>query len=239
MDSLSQKAKIFVVATPIGNLEDLTLRAKHVLREVDLVIAEDTRITRKLLAHLMLHKPTIRYDDNISDERIEKIIQPILRGRTVALVTDAGTPNVSDPGWRLVRAVLENAEDAEIIPIPGPSALTSLISIAHFPLTSFVFLSYPPHKKGRDTFFASVGGETRPVILYETPHRIVPTLARLAEHVPAREIIVGKELTKLYERVWRGSAAEVSEVFEQISDKELRGEFVIAIAAERKIKNVG
>src|SRR3989344_5201564 len=207
MNDVPSKAKIFVVATPIGNLEDLTLRAKHVLREVDLVIAEDTRVTRKLLAHLMLHKPTIRYDDNISDERIQKIIKPVLQGRVAALVTDAGTPNVSDPGWRLLRAVLESAKDAVVIPVPGPSALTALISIAHFPLYQFVFAGFPPHKKGRETFFRDVAAESRPVILYETPHRIVPTIARLADVASMREMGGGEELTKLYERDLRGAAA--------------------------------
>jgi len=220
--------KIYVVATPIGNLADITLRAIEILKGVDIVYAEDTRVTRKLLSYLGIQKSIERFDDNVSESRTRSLIRIVQDGKDVALVSDAGTPNISDPGWKLVRAAIE--QGIEVFPIPGPSALAAIVSIAHFSLNQFVFLGFPPHKKGRKKFFTGIAEEKRPVILYESTHRIVKTLQELALSVPTREIIIAKELTKIYERVWRGSVREIHEHFQRLTKKELKGEFVIAIS---------
>lgn len=220
--------KIYVVATPIGNLEDITLRAIETLKKVDIVYAEDTRVTRRLLSHLGIKKPIERLDDNISESRVERLVKIVQEGKSAAVVSDAGTPNISDPGWRIIRTA--TLKGVEVIPIPGPSALAAIASISHFPLSQFVFLGFPPHKKGRKKFFESVAAEARAIILYESTHRIMRTLKELADQIPEREIIVAKELTKVYERVWRGTAEEVYKEVEGLSDKERKGEFVIAIS---------
>lgn len=229
--NMEKPGTLFVVATPIGNMEDITLRASHVLREVDLVIAEDTRVTRKLLHHLGTQQETVRYDENISEERVRSILEPVMAGKDAAVVTDAGTPNVSDPGWKLV--ALASSFDIKVVPIPGPSALTTLISVTHFPLGSFVFEGFPPAKKGRQTFFKTLAEEARSVVLYESPHRIVKTLTALAEVAPERHVVVGKELTKLYEALWRGTCTEVAATFAELPKEKLKGEFVIALAPKK------
>ncbi len=235
MENMEKAGTIYVVATPIGNLEDMTLRAKHILREVDFVIAEDTRVTRKLLHHLSVGKEIVRYDENrVTEAQAKKLITPVLGGKDAALVTDAGTPNVSDPGWKILKVALAESDgEIQIVPIPGASALTALISVAHFPLNSFVFLGFPPTKKGRKTYFKELADEPRPIVLYEAPHRIKKTLTSLAENMPSRDILVGKELTKLYERLWRGSVEEVAQAFDRLTPEELKGEFVLAIAPEK------
>ena len=219
--------KIYILATPIGNLGDITLRAIETLKNVDIVFAEDTRMAKKLLSHLGIQKQLERLDENISPERIEGLINMVLEGKNAAVTTDAGTPNISDPGWKLTQKAIEKG--IEIIPIPGPSALTALISISHFSLAEFVFLGFPPMKKGRVKFFKEIASQVRPVIIYESPHRILKTITSLAEVAPEREIIVAKELTKIYERTWRGSAKEINEEFETLKKEDLKGEFVIAL----------
>lgn len=219
--------KIYIVATPIGNLKDITLRAIETLKSVDIIFAEDTRVTRKLLSHLDIQKPIERFDENISPERIDNLINMVSGGKNAALTTDAGTPNISDPGWKLVQKAVEIG--IEIVAIPGASALTSLISISHFSLAEFVFVGFPPAKKGREKFFNSVADEPRAVILYESTHRILKTLESLANTVPEREIIIAKELTKIYERVWRGLVKDINEQFKLLKKEELKGEFVIAL----------
>ena len=220
--------KLYVVATPIGNLEDITLRAVRTLKEVDVVFAEDTRVTRKLLSHLGIQKPTERFDENISPERINRLAEVVLNGKNVALVTDAGTPNISDPGSRLISLAVKS--DIKVIPIPGPSALTTALSVAHFPVNDFIFLGFPPTKKRRNKFFDSVAQEKKSVALYESTHRILRTIGELAERMPEREVLVAKELTKLYERIWRGRIGEIAVEFGRLTKEELKGEWVVIIA---------
>lgn len=221
------KGTLFVVATPIGNLGDITLRAIETLKKVDFVIAEDTRVARKLLNHLGVSKPIERCDENVSENRISGIAEK-LHNKTAALVTDAGTPNISDPGSRLISLAVNFG--TKIVPIPGPSALTAALSIAHFPVNNFVFLGFAPVKKGRRTFFDSIAEEQRPVVLYESPHRILKTLTELMSRTPGREVMVLKELTKVFERVWRGEITNVLRDVEALSDTERKGEWIIVLS---------
>ncbi|EKE19282.1 MAG: hypothetical protein ACD_9C00063G0003 [uncultured bacterium] len=218
--------KLFIVATPIGNLEDMTLRALRVLKEVDLIACEDTRVTRKLLAHYEIATQVIAYHQHTSDDRIQKIIDEILAGKNVAVVTDAGTPGVSDPGNILVAQAV--ASGVDVLPIPGASAIASVISIAGIDMQQFSFLGFPPHKKGRETYFKRVAASDIPVIYYESPHRVIKNLEMLAKFSENKKIILGRELTKMFEEVVRGSIFEVLEYFANNPSK-IKGEFVIIV----------
>lgn len=219
--------KLFVLGTPIGNLKDMTLRGLEVLREADFILAEDTRVVSKLLNHYDIKKPLISFFEHSPKSKTDEVIKLLKEGRNLVLVSDAGTPNLSDPGYSLINAVRKL--DLEIIPVPGASSLTALISISHFPLNEFVFLGFPPSKKGREKFFNQVANEQRPVILFESTHRILKTLEALTKGNPSREIILAKELTKKFERVWRGSVIEINQVISKLSEDEIKGEFVLAL----------
>ena len=216
--------KLYIVATPIGNLEDITLRALRVLKEVELVACEDTRVTRKLLNHYSITTKAIAYHQHSDENKIQTIIDEILAGKDVALVTDAGTPGVSDPGNKLVAAAIEN--NIVVLPIPGASAVASMISVAGIDMQQFIFLGFPPHKKGRETYFKKVGASEVPVIYYESPHRVIKNLEMLEKLSSDKKIILGRELTKMFEEVVRGSIVEVLEYFKQNPSK-IKGEFVI------------
>lgn len=222
--------KIFALATPIGNLKDITLRALEVLKKADFILAEDTRVIKKLLNHYQISKPIISFFEHTPLAKIENLLELIQEGKTLVLLSDAGTPNLSDPGYNLVSAIINQFGDAiKVIPIPGASSLTALISISHFSLSEFIFLGFPPSKKGREKFFKSVANESKPVILFESTHRILKTLEALLKNYPNREIILAKELTKIYERIWRGSVKDVFDQITQLTPRELKGEFVMAI----------
>jgi len=219
---------LFIVATPIGNLEDITLRALRVLKEVDLVLAEDTRVTQKLLRHYEIKKPIVRYDEHVAERMHARVVSELEKGKSIALVSDAGTPGISDPGSRLVAYVRKNIPDVFVIPIPGPSAVITALSAAGVSADSFTFLGYPPHKKGRKTFFENVRDiAIRPVVLYESPHRLQKTCAGIVETIGEEApIIVAKELTKMYEEIWRGTAKDAMSYFQKEKGK---GEFVIIV----------
>jgi 16S rRNA (cytidine1402-2'-O)-methyltransferase len=230
---------LYIVATPIGNLEDITLRALRILKEVDVVACEDTRVTRKLLAHYNIETQSIAYHQHTSDDRIQKIIAQILEGKNVAVVTDAGTPGVSDPGNILVAQAIANGIVA--LPIPGASALAAVISVAGIDMQQFTFLGFPPHKKGRETYFKKVAASEIPVIYYESPHRVIKNLEMLEKFIEtefdsdsesnsgkSKKIILGRELTKMFEEVVRGSVTEVLEYFANNPGK-IKGEFVIVV----------
>lgn len=210
----SLMGNLYIVATPIGNLKDITLRVLEILKSVDVILAEDTRVTKKLLSHYNIRKPVFRY---VSSRDFSNF-------RQIALVTDAGTPGISDPGRRLVENLFNKG--FKIIPIPGPSALSALISVSDIDLRGFLFLGFPPHKKGRRTFFKRVAQSETPVILFESPHRISRTLKELQDAAGARRVNVGRELTKIHEEVFRGKLSEALAHFE--GEKE-RGEFVIIV----------
>lgn len=216
---------LYIVATPIGNLEDITLRAKRILAEVDLIVCEDTRVTSKLLAKLEIRKPLKSLHQHSDDHRTNFIIQEVLDGKNVAYVSDAGTPGVNDPGGRLVQVAFEAG--VPVSPIPGPSALTSAISVCAFPMEHFSYLGFIPHKKGRQTFFKDVAERKEAVVFFESTHRLLKALESLAETLDVeRQIFVGRELTKIYETLYRGTAAEVLEQVKSSSDK---GEAVIVV----------
>lgn len=221
-------SSLFIIATPIGNLEDITLRALRVLKEADLLLAEDTRITQRLLLHYEIKKPTLRYDEHVAERMHERIVNELGRGKSIALVSDAGTPGISDPGARLVVYVREHAPEVSVVPIPGPSALLAALSVAGISADQFTFLGYPPHKKGRKTFFEQVRDVVvRPIVLYESPHRLQKTFMGIAEAMGENaKLIVAKELTKIYEEIWHGTAKEAMDYFQKEKGK---GEFVVII----------
>ncbi len=215
-----------VVATPIGNLEDITLRALRILKEAAYVLCEDTRVTGKLLKQYDIGTKLRRYDAHASERTHEAILEDLRAGKHIALVSDAGTPGVSDPGVLLVARAREAG--ARIDAIPGPSAVTAAFSIAGIPGNNFVFLGFVPQKKGRQTFFNTLGDYEMPIVCYEAPHRILKTLESLASLAPMPQVTIGRELTKLHEEVVTGTAAEVRAYFEAHPDH-VRGEFVVIV----------
>lgn len=214
-----------IVATPIGNLEDITLRALRTLKECDVIYAEDTRVISKLLARYEIKKPLQRLDAAMEAKRAEQICERLTAGERIVFVSDAGTPGISDPGSRLVAAVRTQMPTAKIEAIPGASALTAALSIAGLDTAEFSFLGFLPHKKGRQTALKSLAVSQIPVALYESPHRILKLLQELAE-VGVAHVVVARELTKIHEEVVSGTPKEVLVHFEQ-KPNTVRGEFVV------------
>lgn len=219
----SMPGKLYIVATPIGNLEDITLRALKILREVDLILCEDTRVTKKLLDRYEIQKPLLSYHHHSKLSRVEKIIEHLENGKNLALVSDAGTPGISDPGNELIASL---GEGFEIVPIPGSSAPAALASVAGINMSRFMFLGFPPHKKGRETFFREVAEAKYPVIFFESPHRFLKNLELLEKFRPNAKLVVGRELTKMFEEIARG---EIGEVKERWKEARVKGEFVIIV----------
>jgi 16S rRNA (cytidine1402-2'-O)-methyltransferase len=231
---MSNTGTLSIVATPIGNLEDITLRALRILKEADLVLCEDTRVTSKLLAHYEISKKLMRFDAHAERKTTDHVIEFLGEGKKVALVSDAGTPAISDPGAFLVHAVraalLEDALDARIEVIPGPSSLTAALSLAGVVTDDFVYIGFLPHKKGRQTALKAIAAEERTVVLFESPHRIMKLLIELQTYIPAeRTVSVAKELTKIHEAVYQGSAAAIHEAIQK--DASDKGEFVVIVHA--------
>ncbi len=221
--------KLFIVATPIGNLSDLTVRASEILSSVKLVFAEDTRVAAKLLAHIGATPRVVALHHHTEGAAMEKVISELKMVGEAALVSDAGTPGISDPGNQFIAELLYRDFDVEIIPIPGPSAVTAALSICGFPTDRFRVLGFPPHKNKRNKFFDEVVATEETVVILESVHRIKKTLNDIALVAPARKLIVARELTKMFETIYRGTAAEIQS---KISDSETRGEFVIIIAPQ-------
>jgi len=221
----------YVVSTPIGNLEDITLRALRILKEVDFIICEDTRHTLKLLNHFDIKKSLISYHQHSKMKKIGHIIDLLKQGKNLALVSDAGTPAVSDPGGVLVKEVVSQLGSAvQVIPIPGVSALTALASVAGLPVDKFIFLGFLPHKKGRQKLFDFINESDKTVLFYESPHRVIKTLEALSESLNEnRQVVVGRELTKKFETIYRGTAKGV---LEKLQNDEVRGEFAVIISAK-------
>jgi 16S rRNA (cytidine1402-2'-O)-methyltransferase len=249
--------KLYITATPIGNLGDITLRALEILKSVDFILCEDTRVTQKLLNHYEIKTPTISYHQHSKDKKVNEIIKLLEEGKDLALVTDAGTPGISDPGNWLVRHVVipsdpddgvggverslseaqkrdsstspsegSGRNDIGVIPIPGPSALTTALSISGFPTDKFIFLGFPPHKKGRKKYFHEVADAKHTVVFYESCHRIKKALKELSEILDKSvKICICRELTKKFETTYRGTIDEILNM--EIKEK---GEFVIVIS---------
>ena len=215
-----------IVATPIGNLEDITLRALRTLKECDVIYAEDTRVISKLLTRYEISRPLQRLDAATEAQKAKEIIERLEAGEKVVFVSDAGTPGISDPGSRLVERVRQFAPEATIEAIPGASALTAAISIAGINAEQFTFLGFLPHKKGRQTALKEIAASEYPVVLYESPHRILKLLSELSVlNIP--RVVIARELTKMHEEVASGAPAEVAARLEQ--KDAVRGEFVVIV----------
>lgn len=223
----TREGRLSIVATPIGNLGDLTFRALWNLKECDAVYAEDTRVISKLLAHYGLRKPVYRLDAAQEARKAAEVIGRIEGGEHVVFVSDAGTPGISDPGARLVAEVRRSAPGIIIDAIPGPSALTAALSIAGIDATAFTFLGFLPHKKGRQTTVRRIAGSDIPVVMYESPHRIVKLMQEIAGEMHASRVTIAREITKIHEEVLTGAPAELARQLED-GNKE-RGEFVVIV----------
>lgn len=215
---------LYVIATPIGNLGDITLRALDTLRQVDLIACEDSRVTKKLLNKYQIKTPTTSYHQHSRDNKIAFLVDRLKGGSDIALTTDAGTPGIQDPGGKLVQAA--RRADINIVPIPGPAALTTALSMAGIPADSFYFIGFLPKKKGRQTLFKNLGNLTVPLVIYEAPTRIIKTLGDIHTHLGNRKIITARELTKKFEELHEGFASELIEHYHQ---RKPRGEFVIIV----------
>ncbi len=229
---MSTNSLLSVVATPIGNLEDITLRAIRVLKEADAIFCEDTRVTSKLLQRYEISKPLVRCDAEMEAKAAEQAMQMLEEGKKIALVSDAGTPGISDPGARLVSLIRANrriVEEVKIEAIPGPSALTAALSIAGLESGEFTFLGFLPHKKGRQTALKEIAASERAVVLYESPHRILKLLKELETFAPDKKVTVAKELTKMHEEILEGAPKEIAERLDK--EGKDRGEFVVIIKA--------
>lgn len=220
---------LYIIATPIGNLEDITLRALRILKEVDLVLCEDTRETGKLLHHYEIKKPLKSFHAQSKLSRIDDIIAMLAEGKNLALVTDAGTPAISDPGSFLIQKIKEELPETKIIPIPGASALTAAFSASGITGGEFTFLGFLPHKKGRETLFKEIAVGDRAYIFYESPHRILKSLESLNVFCPNKKIIIAREITKMFEQMVSGTPQELLVYFNENPDK-VRGEFVVMVS---------
>ena len=221
-----ESGKIYIVGTPIGNLKDLTFRALETFQEVDFIACEDTRVTGKLLAHYDIKKPLVSIHQHSKIAKLDKVIEELQGGKNVALVTDAGTPGISDPGNQLVAEAVRN--NIQVIPIPGASTVGAMISVAGINMQKFTFLGFPPHKKGRETFFKEVARYDFPVMYFDSTHRTIKNLELLESLAPGKNVILGRELTKMFEEIVRGSALEVISYFQENPGK-IKGEFSVII----------
>ncbi len=222
------KGTLFVVATPIGNLEDVTLRALRVLKEVDYILAEDTRVALRLLSHYDIHTKVVRMDAHTERGGVTRVSTDLASGMNIALVSDAGTPAISDPGVRLVQEV--RSQGYTVRAVPGPSSLTAALSIAGLPADTVLFLGFAPHKKGRKTFVAHALAHSGTVVFFESTHRIVKLLQEIALVAPEREVFLARELTKMYEEVVRGTPEELLARMRERPETQ-KGEFVVLLHA--------
>jgi 16S rRNA (cytidine1402-2'-O)-methyltransferase len=225
-------SKLYIVPTPIGNLEDMTFRAIKVLKEADLILAEDTRTSAKLMKHFEIGTPMMSHHMHNEHQTVEFLVQKIQSGQTIALVSDAGTPAISDPGFLLTRACVENGIDVECL--PGATAFVPALVNSGLPNDKFVFEGFLPDKKGRQTRFLTLAEETRTMIIYVSPHKLVKTLQEFKEYFGAdRQVSVSRELSKLHEETFRGT---VEEVWKHFNEKAPKGEIVVIVAGKEKEK---
>jgi len=218
----------YVVATPIGNLEDISLRALRILKEVDFVLSEDTRVTRKLLSHYDIKKELISFHHHSGQEKYNKVLTILKQGNSLALVSDAGTPNISDPGAKLVSFLRDNLSNLNIEAIPGPSAITTALSISGISSNKFSFFGFLPHKKGRSKALLEVLNYNHPVILYESKHRFLKLLKELQSMDFNKKIMVFREMTKMHQSFYNESLDDMYKIFEQ-DNNNLKGEFTIIL----------
>ena len=224
---MCDKGQLFVVGTPIGNLEDITLRAISTLQTVNMILAEDTRNSKKLLDAHNIDTKMKSYHEHSSEKEIKKIVDLLLQGKDLALISDAGTPTISDPGYGLIRDCIKH--DILIIPIPGVSSITAAMSVSGLPSDSFTFVGFLPQKKGRLKKIKQLQDLDNTIILFESPFRLEKTLNQLLEYLGNRSVVVGRELTKLYEEVIRGN---LSDIIVHFSKSKIKGEIVIMIGKD-------
>jgi 16S rRNA (cytidine1402-2'-O)-methyltransferase len=218
---------LYIVATPIGNLSDISLRALDVLKSVDLILCEDTRNSKILLDHFQIKIPTLSYHQHSQIEKNDDVADLLSQGKNLALISDAGTPGISDPGNKLIKLLVEKlADEVKIVPIPGASAATTVLSISGFPTDKFLFLGFAPTKNKREKFFREVAAAQYPVVFYESPFRIIKCLEELANLDKNLEVLVARELTKKFETIYRGS---VEKVLENVKKSVVKGEFVVVV----------
>lgn len=224
--------KLYIVPTPIGNLEDMTLRAIRILKEVDLVLCEDTSVTQRLFKEYDITTKTTVFYAQTGIKNIEKIMSLLEEGKSLALVSDAGTPTISDPGVLLVDKVRKELPDVNVIALPGASALSTALSASGITSSMFTFYGFMPHKKGRETLFTTIAESNHTSVFYESVHRIEKTMTSLISVLDeSRMVVIARELTKLHEEVVRGTAKEVQDYFTQHKDK-VRGEFVVIVSGK-------
>lgn len=217
---------LYIIATPIGNLNDITLRALETLKMVDIILCEDTRVTKNLLDHFQISKPLMSYHHHSDQRRMKEIEKLLEEGKNIGLVSDAGTPGISDPGNQLVSYLARNKKQGTIVPIPGVSAVTAALSISGFPTDKFLFLGFPPHKNKRQKFFQEVANADYTVVFFESGHRIKKCLGELNTILDKKtKVVVCRELTKKFETLYRGG---IQKVMEEMEDE--RGEFVVIIS---------
>jgi len=219
--------KLYIVSTPIGNLKDITLRAIETLNEVDFILCEDTRVTSVLTKQYNIIKQLISFNAVSETKKIPMIIERLLQGQSYALVSDSGTPAISDPGIRLVSEAVKNK--IEVISIPGATALIAALTISGLPTDSFVFEGFLPQKKGRQKKLSELSDEERTIVLYESSHRIEKLITELVQYFPERYVVICRELTKKFEESWRGYPTELKE---KLYEKIIKGEFVVVIAGK-------
>jgi len=226
--------KLYVVATPIGNLDDITFRAVETLKSCDFILCEDTRISSRLLDNYKINKELVSFNARTEENKIGTAIKRILQGENCSLISDAGTPSISDPGIRLVHAA--HTEGIEVIGIPGANAAILALSIGGLPTDSFIFEGFLPQKKGRQKKLKELADEERTIVLYESTYRIVKLIDELGVYMPQRYVVVCRELTKKFEELWRGSPSELRDL---IYTKTTKGEFVVLISPKNwKEKNI-
>lgn len=230
-------ATLYLVATPIGNLEDISLRALRILKEASVILCEDTRVTQKLVAHYQIKTPLLSFHQHSQLKRFDEVVSRLERGESIALVSDAGTPGISDPGNVLVAHVFQKfGPEVRIEAIPGPSAVTAAASVSGLPCDRFLFLGFLPHKKGRETLYRRINESDETVIFYESPHRIMKTLSRLNEILsPARIVVVTRELTKKFEERVSGTIGECLKHFQDHPDR-IKGEFVVIVSGKQFVR---
>ncbi|HSW54789.1 MAG TPA: 16S rRNA (cytidine(1402)-2'-O)-methyltransferase [Ignavibacteriaceae bacterium] len=219
--------KLYIVSTPIGNLKDITLRAIETLNEVDFILCEDTRVSSILLKQYNIIKQLISFNAVSETKKIPTIIERLQNGQSYALISDSGTPAISDPGIRLVSEAIKNG--IEVSSVPGPTALIAALTISGLPTDAFVFEGFLPQKKGRQKKLGELSEEERTIVLYESSHRIEKLINELVQYFPERYVVICRELTKKFEESWRGYPAELKE---KLNEKIIKGEFVVVIASK-------
>jgi 16S rRNA (cytidine1402-2'-O)-methyltransferase len=222
-------ARFYVVATPIGNLGDITYRAVEILKNSDLILCEDTRVTKKLLDKYDINAPMMSFHSQSKLSKTDKVFNLLNEGKNLSLVCDAGTPGISDPGALLVSRIRSELAEVEVVPIPGPSAVIAALSASGLPTHEFTFFGFLPHKKGREKMFKEIASSERTVVFYESPHRILKTLESLQKFCPEKKVCIARELTKVYEEIKIGSAKEILNYLETNPIKQ-KGEFTVLVS---------